>query len=111
MVTLQIRGVSDDCIRVSGPSEWTFLVALEGYEDYALIGFSDGTVLRAWSDFDDCWRFFRLKKGTASFSKVEPEEPNPGDTDVVTLCGDDLKRCHLLRSGEEVPGQAFSLCR
>lgn len=83
-----VTGASDDLIEIDGDIREEFNVYFKDDEqDFRLLAFGDGTILRVVYDKDGIWRITRLTAGTAEMTKVDGDVVK--DTfDEVTLTGD-----------------------
>jgi hypothetical protein len=88
MGQVQIYGASDDLIEVEGAIHQEFSCWNLKDDEYRYLAFSDGTVIRVDFDKDGCWRFVRLARGSAEFTKTEATDPDGDYTDRVSLVGD-----------------------
>ena len=89
MKTIKIYGASDDLIEIDGDIREEFVYLEEGETGIAI---SDGTLIVANYDSEGCWRFHRLVKGSAEYTKVEAEGPDSKNySDVVTLTGENIR--------------------
>lgn len=83
-----IRGASDDLIEVEGDITEEFNPPYDSGDDPSYLAFGEGTVLSVTYDKHGMWRIHRVNEGSASFSKVEGDDPDKNYSDVVTLEGD-----------------------
>ena len=89
MATVTVYGSSDDLIEIEGDLREEFSFYSEDDDDGRLLGFSDGTMLRARYDKDGVWRFTLVHKGTAEMEKQEaPANDEENYSDRITLTGD-----------------------
>lgn len=88
MGQVTLSGASDDLIEVDGDIREEFNYLKNDEDDGAVLGFSDGTVLRIKfdADGDGNWRITPLIRGTAVL-EIEQTTGEDG-TDVATLDGE-----------------------
>jgi len=87
MVKVTVYGASDDLIEIEGDLREEFSYPCGDDDDKKVyLGFSDGTLLSV--RYDGYWRFGRMVKGSAEFSKEEASDPDRNYSDRVTLVGD-----------------------
>ncbi len=85
MATVIVYGASDDLIEVEGAIEEEFNP--DG-DKPSYLSFNDGTVLSVVYDDEGMWRVNRAVAGSATFAKVEADDPDENYSDRVTLEGD-----------------------
>jgi len=91
MAKVTIYGSSDDNIEIDGDINEEFSRYDTSIEWPALLGFSDGTVLKAYYGEDGIWHINKEISGTCTVSRVLAKDPDgPNYSDVVTLEGQDI---------------------
>lgn len=93
---IRIYGASDDLIEVEGDISEEF----NHYsDDPALLGFSDGTMLRVTYDNDGIWRFTPVLTGRARLVHVIQtlDDPDDGYSDSVYLYDEELPEDQKIR--------------
>lgn len=84
---ITIRGASDDLVIVEGAVHEEFS-AYARNEAFFYLGVSDGTLLGISYTRDGVWRINTLRRGTATFTKVDGIPDSDQYSDVVTLEGE-----------------------
>ena len=83
-MTVIITGASDDLIEIDGD----IIEEFSHYgDDPALLGFSDGTILRVTYDRDGIWRITPVATGSATLTHVFGQDDRE-HSDKATLDGD-----------------------
>ena len=86
-MTIHVTGASDDLIEITGDINEEFSAPKCADDKGAILGFSDGTLLRIRYDEDGIWRIDLVMSGRAKYTKQSGSVEK--DTfDSVTLTGD-----------------------